>query len=353
MGRTPQSRQTPRTSSPGAHPDPASQGRGASYLGGQGGVVDGEGLVRDPVPGVAGPRAVGRGDAERLELHRVGQQRANLLRQQGRPEGLHQDAGGSVDDGVEVGAVGGRDDGGAAGHGLDGGDGRGLVLVDVDHQVGRAQQRGEGGAGDLAGEGDPAVQVEGVGELGQAAVGQVAAQVLAGGAAGDDELGPGDPGHGLEQDGERIALGDQIGDGNQAVPVVPVLGGAIGGELTGVDAGGDHTDVAAGDAEAGQVGCLVAAAGDDGVDGASDGGLEADPLGPGAGRDQAVPPLGNPELVERLDDGDLEVAGGRQGGQAAGPAQRVDDVGAVLGPRLVQRGAERADLLDQVGVVAA
>ena len=111
--------------------------------------------------------------------------------------------------------------------------------------------------------------------------------------------------------------------------------------------------MAAGDAEAGQVGFLVVAAGDDGVDGAADGGLEADPVGAGPGRDQAVAALGDAELVERLDDGEVEVAGGGEGGQAAGPADRVDDVGPVLGPGGAQRGAERAGLGGQPGVVAA
>ena len=57
--------------------------------------------------------------------------------------------------------------------------------------------------------------------------------------------------------------------------------GAFGGELGGVDPGRDDPDGAAGDAEPGQVGLLVVAAGHDGVDGAADGGLEADPLGAG------------------------------------------------------------------------
>ena len=128
---------------------------------------------------------------------------------------------------------------------------------------------------------------------------------------------------------------------------------AFRGELIGVDPGRDDPDAAAGDAEPGQVGLLVGAAGDDGADGAADRGLEPDPLGAGPGRDQPVPALGDAELVEGLDHGELEVAGGRQGRQAAGPAQRVHHVGPVLGPRLVQRRAERADLPDQVGIVGA
>ena len=155
------------------------------------------------------------------------------------------------------------------------------MLVDVDHEVGRAQQRGEVGPADLPGEEDPAVQAERVRQPGQAAVGQVAAQVLPGGAAGHDQLGGGDLGHGVEQDGEGLALGGEVGDGDEAVAVVAAVGGAVGGELGGVDAGGDDADVAAGDAEAGEVGFLVVAAGDDGVDGAADGGLEADPVGAG------------------------------------------------------------------------
>ena len=63
--------------------------------------------------------------------------------------------------------------------------------------------------------------------------------------------------------------------------------------------------------------------------------------------------LGDAELVERLDHGDLQVAGGRQGRQAAGPAQRVHDVGPVVAPLLAQRLAERADLADQAEVVGA
>src|ERR1700678_1268884 len=93
------------------------------WSGGEGGVVDGEGLVGDPVPGVAGAGAVGGGDAEGLELHRVAERGADLLGEQGGAARLDEDAGGAGDDGVEVGAVGGRDDGGAAGHRLDGGDG--------------------------------------------------------------------------------------------------------------------------------------------------------------------------------------------------------------------------------------
>ena len=116
---------------------------------------------------------------------------------------------------------------------------------------------------------------------------------------------------------------------------------------------GDDPDVAAGDAEAGQVGLLVGAGGDDRADGAADRGLEPDPLGARAGRDQAVAALGHAELVEGLHDGELQVAGGRQGRQAAGPAQRVDHVGAVPAPRPAQRGAERADLPDQAGVAGA
>ncbi len=148
-------------------------------------------------------------------------------------------------------------------------------------------------------------------------------------------------------------LGGEVGDGDQAVPVAALAGGALGGELVGVDPGRDDPDVPTGDAEAGQVRLLVVAAGDDRVDGAADRGLEPDPLGAGPGRDQPVAALGDAELVERLHHRQAEVAGGRQGGQAAGPAHRVDHVGAVLGPRLVQRGAERADLPDQLGVVAA
>src|SRR3984957_2471940 len=274
-------------------------GCGDGQLGGEGGVVDGEGLVGDAVPGVAGAGAVGGGDAERLELHGVGEQGADLVGEEGGAQRLDQDAGGAVDDGVEVGAVGGRDDGGAAGHRLDGGERGRLVLVDVDHQVGRAQQRREVGPTDLPGEEDPPVQVEGVAEPCEAAVGEVGAQVVAVGPAGHDELGAGDAGHRVEQDGEGLALGGQVGDGDEAVPVAAGAGGAVGGELAGVDAGRDDADVAAGDAEAGQVGLLVVAAGDDGVDGAADGGLEADPLGPGPGAAEAVAALGDAEVVER------------------------------------------------------
>ena len=206
------------------------------------------------------------------------------------------------------------------------------MLVDVDHQVGRAQQRREGGAGDPPGEEDPPVQAEGLAELSEAAVGQVAAQLPAGGAAGDDELGAGDLGHRVEQDVQGFLLGGEVGDGDQAVPAAALEGGAVGGELGGVDAGRDDADRAAGDAEAGQVGLLVVAAGDDGVDGPADRGLEPDPLGAGPGLDEAVAALGDAELVERLHHRQAEVAGGRQGGQAAGPAHRVDHVGPVLAP---------------------
>ena len=66
-----------------------------------------------------------------------------------------------------------------------------------------------------------------------------------------------------------------------------------------------------------------------------------------------VPALGHAQRVERLHHGNLEVAGGRQRREPAGPAQRVHHVGAVLAPPVVQRLAEGADLREQVGVVAA
>ena len=47
------------------------------------------------------------------------------------------------------------------------------------------------------------------------------------------------------------------------------------------------------------------------------------------------------ERVERLHHGNAQVAGGRQGREPAGPAQRVHHVGAVLAPSVVQRLAER------------
>ena len=116
---------------------------------------------------------------------------------------------------------------------------------------------------------------------------------------------------------------------------------------------GYDPDRTARDAEPGQVRLLVGAAGDHGADRAADRGLEPDPLGAGADRDHAVPPLGDAELVERLHHGNLKVAGGRQGREPAGPAQRVHHVGAVLAPPVVQRRAEGADLLNQVGFVRA
>src|SRR5580704_13997769 len=181
-------------------------------LRGDGGVVDGEGLVRDPVPGVAGARAVGRGHAERLEHHRVGEELADPLREQGRAAGLDQDAGGAVDHGVDLGADGGGDDRGAARHRLDGRDRGRLVLVDVDEQVGRAQQRRQGAAADLAREEHPASQVEGVAELGQPAVRQVGLEPIAGRAAGHDELRARDLGQRAQQGVERVLLGGEVGD---------------------------------------------------------------------------------------------------------------------------------------------
>src|ERR1700722_18058212 len=242
-------------------------GCGDGQLGGEGGVVDGEGLVGDAVPGVAGAGAVGGGDAERLELHGVGEQGADLLGEEGGAAGLDQEAGGAVEDGVDLGAGGGRDDGGAAGHGLDGGDGGRVVLVEVDHQVGRAQQRREAVAADLAGEQDPAAQVEGVAEPGEPPVGQVALELGAGRAAGHDQLGAGDLGERAQQGVEGVPLGGEVGDGDQAVPAAALAGRAVGGELAGVDPGGDDPDGAAGDAEPGQVGLLVGGAGHDGADG--------------------------------------------------------------------------------------
>ena len=41
----------------------------------------------------------------------------------------------------------------------------------------------------------------------------------------------------MEQDGEGFLLGGEVGDGDQAAPVAALEGGAVGGELTGVDAG--------------------------------------------------------------------------------------------------------------------
>ena len=63
---------------------------------------------------------------------------------------------------------------------------------------------------------------------------------------------------------------------------------------------------------------------------AADRGLQADALNAGVAGDHVVPPLGDAEGVKRLHDRDPQVAGGRQGGEAAGPAQRVHHVGAVL-----------------------
>jgi hypothetical protein len=66
-----------------------------------------------------------------------------------------------------------------------------------------------------------------------------------------------------------------------------------------------------------------------------------------------VPSLGHAQRVERLHNGNGQIARGRQRRQPAGPAQRVHHVGPVLAPPLVQRQAEGRHLRQQVRVVAA
>ena len=73
---------------------------------------------------------------------------------------------------------------------------------------------------------------------------------------------------------------------------------------------------------------------------------------PTLSRQHVVPALGDAKGVERLHDRDAQVAGGGQGGEAAGPAQRVHHVGALVAPPLVQRLAERGHLGEQFGLVA-
>jgi hypothetical protein len=63
-----------------------------------------------------------------------------------------------------------------------------------------------------------------------------------------------------------------------------------------------------------------------------------------------VPALGGAQRMERLDDRDAAVAGRGQGSQAAGPADRVHDVGLVVVPDLGQRVGERADVRQYVFV---
>src|SRR6185437_2616333 len=91
-----------------------------------------------------------------------------------------------------------------------------------------------------------------------------------------------------------------------------------------------------------------------------DGRLEPDP-----GRRRAVrldraglvpqarggPALGDAQGVEFLDYRDAEVARGGQRSQAAGPAQRVHDVGPVALQVAAQRAAEGGNLLEQVRVI--
>ena len=126
--------------------------------------------------------------------------------------------------------------------------------------------------------------------------------------------------------------------------------GPLRGELVGVDAARHHADVPARHAEPGQVGLLVGAAGHHGACAAADRGLEADALDAGVAGNHVVPPLGDAEGVKRLHNGDPQVAGGGQGGEAAGPAHRVHHVGAVGAPALVQRAAELGHLAEQVGL---
>ena len=167
--------------------------------------------------------------------------------------------------------------------------------------------------------------------------------------AGHDQVRAGHLGHRAQQGGERVML-RQVGHGQQARP-----GGALGdrplrGELVGVHAAGDNADRPAGYAEPGQVGLLVGAPGEHGARGAADRGLKADALGAGVTRDHVMPPLGDAQGVERLHNRDPQVTGGRQGGEAAGPAQRVHHVGAVAAQALVQRAAEGGNLREQVGL---
>ena len=312
-------------------------------------VVDGDGLVRDPVPGVPGLGPVGRGHAEGLEQHRVGEQLPDPLREQRRAAGRDQDAGGAVDHGVHLAADRGGDDRGAARHGLDGQHAGRVVLAEADDQVGGAQQRRQRGAAGLAGERHLAGHAEGVGELGQPAEAKVVAEVGLRRAAGHDQVGAGHLGHRAQQGGERVVL-RQVGHGHQARPGGALGDRPLGGELVGVHAAGHDADRPAGDAEPGQVGLLVGAPGEHGARGAADRGLKADALGAGVTGDHVMPPLGDAKGVKRLHHGDPQVAGGRQGGEAAGPAQRVHHVGAVAAQALVQRAAEAGNLREQVGL---
>ena len=144
----------------------------------------------------------------------------------------------------------------------------------------------------------------------------------------------------------------QVRDGHQPRPAGPVGHWAFRVELVGVHAARHHLDRPARDAEPGQVRLLVGASGHHGVDAAADGGLEADALGADANRQHMVPALGDAKGVERLHDRDAQVAGGGEGGEAAGPAQRVHNVRALVAPLLVQRLAECGHLGEQLRLVA-
>ena len=105
-------------------------------------------------------------------------------------------------------------------------------------------------------------------------------------------------------------------------------------------------------AQAGQFGHLGGMGGDHRGGAAPDGGLEPDPRRGRAVGPHPVAPFGDAERAEFLHDRYALVASGGQRRQAAGPAQCVHDVGAVLLPAAAQRAAERRDPLEQASVAA-